>query len=716
MLRCLPLMCLVFTSMVVGAPPETLPMPVVDVHHGVSVIDEYRWLENWSDPAVQAWSDAQNVHARGVLDHLPGVAPLQTKLTQIMAAESTSHSHLVLSHGRLFALRRQPPRQHPFLVVLPSPDQPEESRTLLDPAEFDPTHSTAIDWFVPSPDGTLIAVSLSKAGSESGDVALLDVETGKVVDVVVPRVNGGTAGGDLAWAPDSRGFYYTRYPRGAERPAADMDFYQQLYFRKLGTPAADDRMELGTDLPRIAEIKIEVEPHSARVLATVQFGDSGEFAHTLRSPETGQWTEFAGFKDGVVQAAWGPQGDLYVVSRKGAPRGKVLRLDGKAPDLAQANVVIPEGTDTIVTEFYNRSSRQTVLPTASRLYVTYQLGGPSTFRCFTLDGQPLPGPAVPEVASVGDLIPAGGDEVFFGAESFTVSFSQYLFRAAQNETVQLPLTSPSVVDLSDVRVVREFAISRDRTQVPVSILIPKGVQLDGTNPCLVTAYGGYGISIEPSFRAISRILFDHGFVLAVANLRGGGEYGEDWHTSGHLTQKQNVFDDFAAVLQHMLDRKYTSQPKLAIEGGSNGGLLMGAMMTQHPEMVRCVVSHVGIYDMLRVELSPNGAFNIPEFGTVENASHFKALFAYSPYHHVHPGMVYPPVLFLTGANDPRVDPMQSRKMTALLQAAGGPSSTVLLRTSADSGHGAGTPLNEQIAQRVDVYAFILHELGVPVKP
>jgi prolyl oligopeptidase len=304
--------------------------------------------------------------------------------------------------------------------------------------------------------------------------------------------------------------------------------------------------------------------------------------------------------------------------------------------------------------------------------------------------------------------------VVFGAGSFTQPGGLFLFRAEANETTKLPLTSPPVVDLSDIQVVREFAKSKDGTKAPLSILFPKGTKLDGSNPCLVTGYGGYGVNITPAFNSVSRVLFDHGFVIAVVNLRGGGEFGEEWHQAGNLINKQNVFDDFDAALEHMIDRKYTSPEKLAVEGGSNGGLLMGAILTQHPDRMKCVVSHVGIYDMLRVELSPNGAFNIPEFGTVKDVSHFTAMRAYSPYHRVKDGTKYPPVLFLTGANDPRVDPMHSRKMTARLQAAN-PDGTVLLRTSANSGHGMGTALNEQIEEQVDVFAFLLDRLGVKVK-
>ncbi len=701
------------TQLLSAAPPDSAKKPVTDTYHGVKVTDDYRWLEDSTNKAVRKWSDAQNAHARSVLDKLPGVEPLRDRLTKIMAAKTTGHGSFAVRGDKVFALRKQPPKQQPFLVVMPSADKPDDAHVLLDPNELDKKGTTTIDWFVPSGDGKLVAVSLSKDGSEAGDVHVFEVASGKPLGEVVPRVNGGTAGGDLAWAPDDKGFYYTRYPRDGERPAADADFYQQLYFHALGTHSAKDRYELGKDMPRIAEIKVELDRATGRVLASVQDGDSGVFAHFVRAPE-GKWKQFADFKDGAVQAVFGPKDELFVVSRKDAPKGKVLRMSAAEPDLAKAAVVIPAGDDTIVTDFYSSTSRQTVLPTATRLYVTYQLGGPSAFRCFTHNGKPLPAPKQPEVGSVRGLTPAGGDDVLFTASSFTQASAAYLFRAKGAETTKLPLSSPPVVDLSDVTVVREFAVSKDGTKVPVNILVPKGAKLDGTNPCLVTGYGGYGLNTEPGFHPDWRVLFDSGFVVAVVNLRGGGEYGEDWHAAGMLTKKQNVFDDFAAALKHVIAKKYTSSEKLAIEGGSNGGLLMGATLAQHPELMTCVVSHVGIYDMLRVELSPNGAFNIPEFGTVKDAAHFKALHAYSPYHNVKDGTKYPAVLFLTGANDPRVDPMQSRKFTARLQAAN-PGGVVLLRTSDSSGHGLGTALSEQIEEKVDVYAFLFAQLGATLK-
>jgi prolyl oligopeptidase len=270
--------------------------------------------------------------------------------------------------------------------------------------------------------------------------------------------------------------------------------------------------------------------------------------------------------------------------------------------------------------------------------------------------------------------------------------------------------------MSHATVRREFAISKDGTQIPLTILLPAGAQLDGTAACLATGYGGYGVSLGPRFRRTTGLWLEQGVINVVANLRGGGEFGEAWHLAGNLENKQNVFDDFAAVLRHLIAGGYTSSARLGIIGGSNGGLLMGATLVQQPNLMRAVVSYVGIYDMLRVELSPNGAFNVTEFGSVKNKTQFQALLGYSPYHHVAEGTSYPRALLLAGENDPRVEPMQSRKMTARLQAASAAleREPILLRTSAETGHGGDTNLEEEIAEQVDVQAFMLDALGVRV--
>jgi prolyl oligopeptidase len=609
-------------------------------------------------------------------------------------------------------MKRQPPLEQPFLVVMPSAQEPESERVIVDPMKIDTGGTTSIDWYVPSPDGRLVAVSLSVGGSESGNVHVYEAQSSREIGEVIARVNGGTAGGDLAWTPDGSGFYYTRYPRENERPPEDMNFYQQVWFHRMGTSPDKDNYEIGRDFPRIAEIILETDTGSGKVLATVQYGDSGRFAHYIRMP-TGQWKQIIDYDDQVVQTTFGANDTLFLISRAGAPRGKIMKASLVDFSLGKAEVIVPECKDTIVSDFYGHPP---VVASPTRLYVTYQLGGPSEIRVFDYQGREQAGPKILPVSNVGQIVALENDNILYRNSSYLVPSAWYLFSSDREMTSGTALVSRTPVDFSVCEVVREYATSKDGTRVPINIIRRKGVKLDGSNPVLLNGYGGYGISIKPSFSSLRRVWIDQGGVYAQANLRGGGEFGEQWHREGMLTSKQNVFDDFAAVMQHMIDAGYTASEKLAIIGGSNGGLLMGAMITQHPELCKVVVSFVGIYDMLRVELAPNGEFNIPEFGTVKDAEQFRALYAYSPYHNVKETAACPSVLFITGANDPRVDPMHSRKMTARMQQAASSGQPILLRTSSETGHGSATPLSEQIDESVHYHAFLLSELGLKYSP
>ncbi|MEZ4443355.1 MAG: prolyl oligopeptidase family serine peptidase [Polyangiaceae bacterium] len=691
--------------------PPTEQHEVSDSYHGVTVVDPYRWLEDWNDPKVKAWSDAQNQYARTVLDALPARDRVSARLRTLLGNPSPRFYAPQQQAGRIFAMKEQPPKQQPFLIVLDELGDPAKAKVVLDPNVLDPSGATTIDFYAPSHDGKLVAVSLSKAGSESGDVHVYEVATGQEKFEVIPRVNGGTAGGSLAWDAEDEGFFYSRYPRGDERPKADMDFYVQVYHHRLGEPTEKDRYEIGKDFPRIAEIELKTNEKTGQVLATVQEGDGGRFAIYLRGKD-GAWKQFSTYGDGVIQAELDPRGEqLYLLSRDGAPRGKVLRMPTRDLDIAKAKVVIAEGEDTIVGNFWGAPS---LLPTQSRLYVLYQLGGPSEIRVFDTQGKALPKPHQLPVAAADGMTPIGADDILFLNWSYVQPEALFHHVAKGDETEATKLASTAPADLSKVTVVREMATSKDGTKVPVNILLPPGYQKGTSMPCIVNAYGGYGVSIAPRFRPYYSLLLEQGVCYAVANIRGGGEFGEAWHKGGNLLNKQNVFDDFDAVLGHLVEAGYTTRDKLAIIGGSNGGLLMGAELTQHPDCCKAVVSFVGIYDMLRVELSPNGAFNVTEFGTVKDEAQFKALHAYSPYHHVVDGTAYPPILMLTGANDPRVDPMQSRKMVARLQAATPTGVPILLRTDAAAGHGIGSSLEQEIAELTDVYAFLFAELGVSV--
>jgi prolyl oligopeptidase len=304
--------------------------------------------------------------------------------------------------------------------------------------------------------------------------------------------------------------------------------------------------------------------------------------------------------------------------------------------------------------------------------------------------------------------------VLFLTSTFLEPPAWFRFDAAEGKAVPTALVQTSPIHFDDAEVVRDFATSKDGTRVPVNIIRLKTTKLDGSNPVLLNGYGGYGISTKPGFIGSNgRLWLDQGGILVRANLRGGAEYGDEWHLTGNLTHKQNVFDDFLACAQYLIDQKYTSPAHLAILGGSNGGLLMGAAFTQRPDLFRAVVSYVGIYDMLRVELDPNGAFNITEFGSVKDPDQFKALYAYSPYHHVKDDTAYPAILMPTGENDHRVNPMQSRKMIARLQAANSSGHPILLRTSSSAGHGLiGASLDEAVEQNTDVYSFLFDQLGI----
>lgn len=681
-------------------PPVTPKKPVVDSYHGIQVTDDYRWLENYSDPAVRAWSAAENKYTRKFLDALPERAAFADELKKLFSHSTLRYFRLDTRAGVLFAMKAQPPAEQPMIVTLKSADQPDSERVLVDPNKLDPTGGTSIDFFVPSTDAKYLAVSLAKGGSEAGDVHVYEVGTGNEIGAAIPRVNGGTAGGSVAWNADSSGFYYTRYPRSGERPPADLSFYQEVYFHRLGADTKQDTYSLGKEFPRIAEIQLQSSGDGRYILASMGNGDGGEFAHYMLGP-SGQWHQIARLSDEISSVKFGPDGNLYMLSHLSAPKGKILRTPLAQPKMSDAPTVVAESKVSIVN----------FVPAPNFLYVEDQTGGPSDIRIVDKTGKSLGLVPTLPVSAIYQMVRSEGDELLFQNASYLQPQAWFRYDPATRKVTRTALFETSAADFSDAEVVRAFAVSKDGTRVPINIIRRKGTKLDGTNPVLLTGYGGYGVSLQPFFSVNNKPLLEHGVVVAIANLRGGGEYGEAWHKAGMLTKKQNVFDDFAACAHYLIDHKYTTPAKLAIQGGSNGGLLMGAAFTQHPELYGAVVSHVGIYDMLRVELQPNGAFNVTEFGTVKEEDQFRALYAYSPYHHVVDGTNYPPILFLTGDNDPRVDPLNSRKMIARLQASG-TKHPVLLRTSGNSGHGIGTALSEQIAAEADVLAFLFSVWGM----
>lgn len=702
MIRLLMLALWLAAASTVAAFPEAARQATANTYHGVAVADPYQWLEDWSSSEVKAWSTAQNAAARSVLDTLDGRGALAKQVETLTIDDSVSYYSGERIGDRAWFMKYAPPRQQPFIVQMDIGPAGRAERVVYDPAAA-PSSNTSIEWFDVSPNGQLIAIALTVNGAEVADLHVFDLATSKLVDTILPRVNGPTAGGDLSWDEDSQGFYYTRYPREGEKSPADQNFYQQLWHRTLGTPLQDDRYELGREFDAIAEIRIAQQRPSGKLLVTMQYGDSGQFSLYLRD-EKQRWHQLSQHEDQLVQSVFLDNNTLLAISRESASRGKFVTLDISALPKVSTHVLVAESDVALASDYYGVD---TFVVHNDRIYAKVRLGGPEGLRVYDLNGKRLQEPLL-EVAGVGQLLP-WGDDLLFRHYSYLAPNSWLLFDG--EKTSRHALSSISSADFSDYVVRREFATSKDGTKIPVNIILSKDTVLDGNNPLLLYGYGGYAISLAPRFDAVRKLWLDRGGIYAVANLRGGGEYGEDWHRQGMLTRKQNVFDDFHAAMRHLSKRGYTKPEKLALEGGSNGGLLMGAMITQHPKDMGVVISHVGIYDSLRSELSPNGAFNIPEFGSVKDLKQFTALRAYSPYHNVSK-QAYPPVLFMTGENDGRVDPMHSRKMTAALQYTNTTKTPILLRTSGNTGHGSGTPLDETIAQQVDRLMFLFHNLNM----
>ncbi len=702
----------------IPAPPTTPAGNTTDTIQGTKVTDPWRWLENSADPKVKAWSDAENTRTRAYLDSLPDRAAVKDRLTKLITASSPAYSSLIARGPHVFARYTDPAKQQAMIVTLDAKASPASRKMLLDPNVLDSGGHTAIDWFVPSNDGAKLAASLSKNGSEDGTLHIYDVATGKETGEAIDRVQYPTAGGSMAWASDGKGFWYTRYP-GAEVPEADRHFYLQVYFHKLGTPVASDTLALGKadGLERVSEIFLDNRSNRAEIMAMVQRGDGNIWAFYVLK-QGAPALQVGTYADKIVYATIGPDGGIYGISRNNSSNGRTVKL--AAPytklGLAKAPIIVPESNVAIVS-----GGAEEQWPDLDfdphHLFVRDIIGGPIEVRVFDLNGKPEGKLPLPEVAANKEIVGLADGNVLYSVSTYVKPryYARWNPATDKAEDTDLKQTSPITWDDAEVR--RVFATSKDGTKIPVSVILKKGTKLDGSHPLLLYGYGGYGISQSPGFlSATDRVWLDAGGIYAIANIRGGAEYGEKWHEQGMLLNKQNVFDDFAAAAQYLIDAHYTSHEKLALLGGSNGGLLMGAEITQHPGLARAVVSSVGIYDMVRTELDPNGAFNTTEYGSVKDPAQFKALYAYSPYHHVDKGAHYPAVLMMTGANDGRVNPMHSRKFAAELQSDSTSGLPILLRTSDTSGHGIGSSLSERIAEQTDLLTFYFDQLGMAYPP
>jgi prolyl oligopeptidase len=686
------------SSRVPDSPPVATPRPLADYFHGTRVIDSYRWLEKADSPDVQQWVSEENDYTRALLDPLPGRAAIQKRLTELLSIGNVSAP--VLAGHHYFYTRREGLQNQPVLYVRDSLEGAD--RVLVDPNSLAADGTIALDWFQPSENGKYVAYGTSPGGSEMSTLHLIESKTGTILPDTIER----TRAASIAWLPDNSGFYYTRYPKKGEVPAGQEMYNRHVYFHLLGSPVETDNAIFGEGRGPEDWPGVSLSNDGRWLLINVSEGwtKSELFLMDLKSDKAPiRLTTGKNF----LYSADIYDGKVYITSNEDAPRYRVFVTDAGNFDREAWKELIPQSEAVL----------QGAAVFGGKLFTQYEQDASSKLKIFDLDGKRLNDLALP---AIGSIYSTGGkwnrDEVFYGFQSFTFAPSIYRYDLKNGSTSLWTKVDAPSIEASAYDVHQEWFNSRDGTRVPMFVVHKNGLQKNGKNPTLLTGYGGFNVSLTPSFSRTAYLWMEHGGIYAVANLRGGAEFGEDWHRAGMLDKKQNVFDDMIAAAQHLISEKYTDKHHLAIQGGSNGGLLMGTMITQRPDLFRAVVCQVPLLDMLHYQDFQIAKLWIPEYGTAENPEQFKWLYAYSPYHHVKAGVEFPAVLFMTADSDTRVDPMHAKKMTALMQAEArnGASATrpILLRIENKAGHGAGKPVTKQIEEFTDVYSFLFWQLGV----
>ena len=675
--------------------PETRIVDQTDVLHGEALSDLYRWLEDGDNPEVRVWTERQNALTESYLAAFPGRPRIRARLDTLLAIGAISVP--TPAHGRYFYQRRDGRQNQPMLYVRDGVGGVD--RVAVDPNALDAAGTTALDWYYPSDDGRLLAYGLSENGSEQSVLHVLDLETGQTLPERIPR----TRAADLAWLPDGSGFYYTRYPAPGEVPAGEEHYHRSVFFHRLGTDPAADSVQF-----RPAQKEywpgVSISPDGRWLLIGVArtFDQTDLYLRDLAAdgPLVPVAENLPASFEGQVA-----YGRLFLRTNLDAPTYRLYVVDPGRPDRADWRELVPARSDAVL---------DGMGLAGGRLALSYLERASSRFRLADLEGRIVSEVALP---ALGSLFGIGsewdGREIFYGFSSYTVPPSIYRIDL---ETGEQTLWRRVEADVDPERFeVRQASVtSKDGTPVTMFLVHRKGVQRDGNNPVYLTGYGGFNISMTPAFSRSLLLWLESGGIVAIPNLRGGGEYGEEWHQGGMLGKKQNSFDDFIAAAEWLIAERYTSPARLAAAGGSNGGLLMGAGLTQRPELFRAIVVQVPLLDMLRYHRFLIARLWIPEYGSADDPEQYAWLRAYSPYHHVRSGTEYPAVLLATAESDTRVDPMHARKMTARLQAATASSRPVLLRLEARAGHGAGKPLSKVLDEMTDTWSFVFSELGVEV--
>jgi prolyl oligopeptidase len=681
-------------------PPKAKVNAVEETINGHKIADPYRWLEDASSAESQEYVRQQLAYTRSLLDPLPGRDQIHQRLTQLLSIGTIGTPQI--AGPFFFYTRREGTQNQPVLLVREGIHG--KDRTLVDANQMAADGTVALDWWFPSDDGQYVAYGTSPSGSEISTLRVIETGSGKLLSDAIEN----TRIAQVAWKKDNSGFYYGRNPKKGDVPKGDEAYYLHIFYHALGADPAKDPLIWGEGRSKEQILVSQLPDDDDRWLLLTSFeGSSGRselFLQNLKAATPP--VELTSGKDFIYNGEIF-RGKLYITTNEDAPHFHLFVVDAANPSRANWKEIIP-ATDAIL---------QGTSIVDGKILAQYEKNASSQLKLFDLDGKPLGDVELPGIGTIAGL---GGKwdrkEAFFGFQSFTVPPSVYQVDLASRKTSLWVKVDTPGIDPSAYEVRQLWYTSKDGTKVPMFVFHKKGLDLNGKNPTLLTGYGGFNVSLTPSFVGARYLWLEHGGVFAVANLRGGAEFGEDWHRAGMLDKKQNVFDDFIAAAEFLISEKFTDKDHLAIQGGSNGGLLVGAALTQRPDLFRAVVCQVPLLDMLRYQNFLIAKFWVPEYGSAEDPKQFNWLYAYSPYHHVKPGTQYPAIMFMTADSDSRVDPMHAKKMAALMQAqaANGQSRErpILLRIDTKAGHGQGKPITKQIEDQTDVYSFLFWQLGV----
>ncbi len=698
-------------SAALDAPPVAPIRPVTDRYFGTEVVDDYRYLENLSDPAVQAWMRAQASYTRSVLDALPGRAALLERIHELSNSD-VQRGNFVRRGQRYFYEMSEPGAQQPKLYYRDG--LAGEEHLLIDPAKAGatPTSHLSLDFFTPSWDGRYVAYGMSEGGSEESVLRVLEVASGKRLAEEIDR----TSNSVIGWRPDNRSFFYLRYAKsGPDTPAAETLYNARSYLHTLGarTRGENDPVVFGRGVARGLKVPegqgtyvvtaadspyaIAVANHNMDNNPVTLYVAPLAKVHGASTP----WRKLADVEDGVSQFELHRQ-SLYFLSQKGASRFRLLATPLTRPDVRRGQLVVAERAG-VITGFALAKEG---------IYLRERDGAVSKLLLSSMDGKRLRALPLPYAGSlfgpVTDPLESGA---LFNMQSWVQAPRLFSYDPVSDVASDTGLIPPSKVDSSQLESREVLALSYDGTRIPLSIIYRKGLVLDGSHPTLLRGYGAYGSTAEARFTATSIAWIERGGVIAVAHIRGGGEYGEDWHRGGQKLSKPNTILDFIACGQYLVDSGYTASKRMAAQGGSAGGITVGGALTWRPDLFGVILDHVGMSDSLRAETEANGPPNIVEFGSTRTEEGFHGLYAMSAYAHVRAGTAYPAVLFTTGANDPRVSPWHMTKMAARVQAASTSGRPVLLRIDYDAGHGIGSNRSQREIETADVWSFALWQMG-----